>query len=71
MGSWARRSPKSGFDLLQGFALCLWDEEHGEDDVEDAHKGKHPKGSCAGQNILKEIPVRDNTCKLVWTIIMN
>lgn len=32
----ARRPPENGFDLFQGFALCLWDEGHGEDDVDEA-----------------------------------
>lgn len=52
-------SPESCFNLLQSFAFCLWDERYGEDDVEDAHKSKHPEGSSTGQKILKEIPVKD------------
>lgn len=55
----ARRSPESCFNLFQSFALCLWDESHGEDNVEDAHKSKQPEGSSTGQNILKDISVQD------------
>lgn len=55
----AQRPPESCFNLFQSFALCLWDESHGEDNVEDAHKSKQPEGSSTGQNILKDISVQD------------
>lgn len=45
--SWAWCAPESVFNLLQGFAFCLRDEDHGEDDIEEAHTGKEPEGSSA------------------------
>lgn len=51
-GTWC--SPESCFDLFQSFAFCLWDESYSEDDIEDAHKSKHPEGSSTRQNILKK-----------------
>lgn len=51
---WARRPPKGGFNLLQSFALCLRDEEYGEDDVDEAHGGKEPEGPSACQRILQK-----------------
>lgn len=57
--SGTRCSPERCFDLFQGFAFCLWDESYSEDDIEDAHKSKHPEGSSTGQNILKKNPVQE------------
>lgn len=53
LGAWC--SPESCLNLFQSFTLCLWDESHGEDDAEDAHKSKQPEGSSTGKNILKKM----------------
>lgn len=69
LGAWC--SPERCFNLFQSFALCLGDESHGEDDVEDAHKSKQPEGSSTGQNILKDISVPDIKVILITIILIN
>lgn len=48
MTSRTRRAFENGLDLLQSLAFGFGDEEYCEDDVEGAHAGEEPEGSCAG-----------------------